>query len=120
MSRQYNRVGPPPDIRVLIRDAAGLYLAGDPHQWFFTPDRAAAAVFSYDADHVREQLESIRKTHGLILRADPVPLEEIYESCDCCRELFIPFMVFFDGHRFLCPDCRKRAGRTIRREKPAG
>ena len=50
----------------------------------------------------------IGTTHGIALTAEPVPPEEIYETCDRCKDLFMPFMTFFDGKRFLCPDCRSR------------
>jgi hypothetical protein len=95
-----------PDIKVFIRTAQGKYLAQDANGLFFTEDRSVAVVLNYEADEVPKQLETIRKTHGVSLAADPVPLDEIYERCDRCKELFIPFMTFFDGKRFLCPDCR--------------
>jgi formylmethanofuran dehydrogenase subunit E len=44
-----------------------------------------------------------------------VPPEEIYETCDRCKELFMPFMTFFDGKQFLCADCRSRASRRSAR-----
>ena len=96
-----------PDIRVVLRTAQGQYIASDANGVFFTNDRQAAIVLSYRADRVLEQMEAIQKNHGLLLAADPVPLEEIYETCDRCKELFMPFMTFFDGKRFLCPECRK-------------
>ena len=96
-----------PDIKVFIRNPRGKYLAQDANGLFFTEDRSAAIVLNYEADEVPKQLEAIRKTHGVELAADPVPLEEIYETCDRCKELFIPFMTFFDGKRFLCADCRR-------------
>ena len=106
-----------PDFKVFIRNARGKYLAQDANGLFFTEDRSAAIVLNYEADEVPKQLETIRKTHGVSLAADPVPLDEIYETCDRCKELFIPFMTFFDGKRFLCADCRKSvsAGRGRRR-----
>jgi len=107
MPRRSAKPNEPPDIRVFIRDARGKYLAQDTFGLFFTEDRSAALVFSYRSDSVAEQLELIGARHGLALAAEPVPPEEIYESCDRCRELFMPFMVFFDGRQFLCPDCRK-------------
>ena len=97
-----------PDIRVFIRNARGKYLAQDAHGLFFTEDRSAAIVFNYRLDHVTKQLEMIQQKHGIVLAADPVPAEEIYETCDRCQELFMPSMTFFDGKRFLCPDCRRR------------
>jgi len=100
-----------PDIKVLILNAKGQYLAGDRTHWFFTEDRAAAVVLHRRADHVLEQLEQLRKSEGVVLKAVPVPLQEIYETCDRCQELFMPFMVFFDGTRFLCAECRSRAAR---------
>ncbi|HWQ92696.1 MAG TPA: hypothetical protein VN673_13560 [Clostridia bacterium] len=99
--------GDPPEIKVVIRNAEGKYLAGSVSEWFFTDHRESALVFDFHHDRVQEQLEMLRHTHGVELVADPVPLEEIYETCDCCHELFIPYMVFFDGNRFFCPDCRK-------------
>ncbi len=97
-----------PDLRVVIRNHEGKYLAGSTGHSFFTEDRSAAAIFLYAGDRVPEQLETIRKTQGLALEAVPIPVEEIYEMCDRCKEFFMPFMVFFDGHSFLCADCRKR------------
>ena len=116
MSRANNSLFDVPDIKVLIRNVHGRYLAGEAGNWFFTEDRAAAAVLYYRADRVAEQLEEIRRTHGVALVADPVPLEEIYETCDRCKELFMPFMTFFDGKRFLCEECRRAA---TRRGRPA-
>jgi hypothetical protein len=92
---------------VFVRDKMGHYLAGGQGTWYFTDDRSKAVVFDYLADHVAEQMKVIYKTNGLALGEEPVPLEEIYETCDQCRELVMPFMTFFDGKRFLCADCRK-------------
>jgi hypothetical protein len=103
-----DKLNGPPDIRVVIRNTQGKYLAQDAYGLFFTEDRSAAIVLNYQLDHVPEQLEMIRQKHGMVLAADPVPAEEIYETCDRCKELFMPFMTFFDGKRFLCADCRRR------------
>ena len=104
-----------PDIRVVIRNTQGKYLAQDAYGLFFTEDRSAALVFNYRSDSVPEQIETIATTHGIALVAEPVPPEEIYETCDRCKDLFMPFMILFDGKRFLCPDCRRRvSGRSAR------
>jgi hypothetical protein len=97
-----------PDLRVVIRNHEGKYLAGATGRSFFTDERSSAAVFLYVGDRVHEQLEAIRKTQGLSLEAVPIPVEEIYEMCDRCKEYFMPFMVFFDGRTFLCTDCRSK------------
>jgi hypothetical protein len=97
-----------PELKVMVRNAQGKYLAQDPNGLFFTDDRALAVVLRYQADHVPEQLESIRRTYGVALVADPVPLEEIYEKCDQCHDWFMPYMLFFDGSQFLCADCKAR------------
>ena len=76
---------------------------------FFTDNRTAAMVFDYRGDSVPEQLEAIQRTQGITLAADPVPPAEIYETCDRCKDLFMPFMTFFDGKKFLCAECRGRA-----------
>ncbi len=107
-----------PDIKVFIRNTQGKYLAQDTNGLFFTDDRTAAIILGYKSDRVREQLEVIQRTQGVQLAADPVPPNEIYETCDRCNELFMPFMTFFDGKRFLCNDCRKLA-RTARPIRPA-
>ena len=114
MPRASNKVqSPPPDFKVFIRNAQGHYLAQDDHGLFFTNDRTSAVILDYRDDQVESQLEMIRKVHGVALVSDPVPAEEIYETCDRCRELFLPIMTFFDGKQFLCPDCR-----TNRKDRP--
>jgi hypothetical protein len=109
MPRKSDKASEPPDIKVFIRNPRGKYLAQDANGLFLTEDRSAALVFNYRSDRVPEQLEMIQQTHGIALAADPVPPEEIYETCDRCKELFIPFMTHFDGKQFLCADCRRRA-----------
>jgi len=94
-----------PDVRVHILNPQGKYLAGDGETLYFTAQRAEALVLSYEADRVAEQLEAIRRAQGILLEAVPVPLEEIYETCDRCQELFMPFMTHFDGKQFLCVEC---------------
>ena len=109
MPRKSDKPSEPPDIKVFIRDTRGKYLAEDANGLFFTEDRSAAIVLNYRADGVPEQLETIQQIHGMALVADPVPPEEIYETCDRCKELFMPFMTFFDGKQFLCAECRRRS-----------
>jgi hypothetical protein len=116
--RRSNKPNEPPDIKVFIRDTRGKYLAEDANGLFFSEDRSAALVFNYRGDGVAEQLENLAQAQGIALTAEPVPPEEIYETCDRCRELFMPFMTFFDGKQFLCPDCRRRLShRPVRRSK---
>ena len=97
----------PADVRVFIRNGRGQYLSQDDNGLFFTSSRELAMVFSYKADRVAEQLESIEKDQRIHLEAEPVPPEEIYERCDRCSELFMPPMISFDGKRFLCGECLK-------------
>ena len=102
-------MGEPPDIKVFVRDKRGKYLAQDGNGLFFSEDRSAAMVFNYQGDAVAEQLETLAGAHGIALAAEPVPPEEIYETCDRCKDLFMPSMTFFDGKQFICPDCRRRS-----------
>ena len=104
-----------PDIRVMIRNAQGNYLAQDDHGLFFTNNRSAAMVFYYRSDCVADQLEELQKTQGIALAAEPVPPEEIYERCDRCQDLFLPWMTYFNGKEFLCVDCRSRGSRRAAR-----
>jgi hypothetical protein len=95
------------DIKVVIRGPDGKYIAGSPANWGFTADRGRALVFDYHAHQVAEQLEAIRRTHGIALEAVPLAPQEIYETCDQCERVAMPFTMFFDGSRFLCIDCRQ-------------
>ncbi len=108
MPRASNKFDPPVDFKVFIRDSQGRYLAEDDFGLFFSYDRTRALILNYRADRVEAQLAAIRDSEGIALSADPVPPEEIYETCDGCKELFLPFMMCFDGKNFFCPDCRQR------------
>lgn len=105
------------DFRVVIRNPTGQYLMDDSRNIFFTDDRSQATVFHYRGDNVQEQIDAILKTQGVALVADPVPPEEVYETCERCKELFMPYMIFFDGQQFLCTECRKAL--AARRPRPA-
>lgn len=111
MGADKHKPGETLDVRVVIRNAQGSYLAQDEHGLFFTNNRSAAMVFYYRADCVAEQLAELHKTQGIALVAEPVPPEEIYERCDGCQDFFPPWMTYFDGTGFLCPDCRSRKSR---------
>ena len=115
MAKTSDRLNEAPDIKVFIRTPQGKYLAEDDNGLFFTENRSAAIILNYRADHVVEQLEMIGRTQGIALAADPVPPEEIYETCDRCKELFMPFMTFFDGTQFLCADCRSHFSKRLPR-----
>jgi len=120
MGTQRHTSNLPPDVRVMIRNEQGNYLAQDDYGLFFTNDRSAAMVFSYRADCVAQQLEQLQKARGIALAVEPVPPEEIYEHCDRCQDLFMPWMVYFDGRQFLCADCRSRGWRRGRPKAESG
>jgi len=92
-------------MKVRIRNQEGKYLAGDEAGWGFSEDCSKALVFDYNAHHVAEQLEIIRRAQGLSLEAVEVDPKEVLETCDACRQLMSPFSMIFDGRRFLCRDC---------------
>ncbi len=108
MAQPTPRPNETPDIRVMVRTAQGKYLAQDDYGVFFTEDRSVAMVLNYRSDAVAEQLEILARTQGIALEAEPVPPEEIYERCDRCQDLFMPWMTYFDGKQFLCTECRSR------------
>ncbi len=116
MASIFAQTGDYQDFRVYIRDREGRYLARSSQGWGFTDDRSRAAVFLYVADQVAEQIARIGALQGLVLKEEPVPLHEIYETCDRCKEMAMPFMIHFEGNRFLCADClrliRPRRRRT--------
>lgn len=109
MPRPGHRRSDPTDIKVFVLNPEGDYLAAGQNGLHFTPDRSRALILDFRGDQVAEQLSVIEAASGLVLRVEPVPLAEIYETCDRCKELFMPFMTFFDGKRFLCEDCRRLA-----------
>jgi hypothetical protein len=86
MPRIGHRRNDPTDVKVFILNPEGNYLTAAPDGLRFTPDRSRALIFDFRADQVAEQLREIQTVHGLVLRAEPVPLAEIYETCDRCKE----------------------------------
>jgi hypothetical protein len=102
------------DIKVVLRSPEGHYLAGGPTERELTDNLAEAAVFNYLADQVETQLEKIQESLGVLFEAVHVAASELCETCDRCREAVLPTIAFFDGKRFLCPDCGGHAAPTIR------
>ncbi len=94
-------------VKVLIVNDDGLYLAGTAFGWEFTDDRRKARVFDYHADQVAERIEMVRKSQGKVWIAVRVDPREVYEFCDRCGRRMRAFKMFFDGHQFLCGDCRE-------------
>ena len=109
MPRATDKLDAPLDIKVFIRNAQGNYLAEDDNGLYFSQDRSRAIILNYRTDQVEQQLETIRRAQGLVLMPEPVPPEEIYETCDRCKELFLPLMTYYDGKTFLCLDCLSRS-----------
>lgn len=92
-------------IKVIIQAPDGRFLKGEPNAWAFTTDPAEARVFDYVGDCIAEQLEGLRQDRGLEWTAVPVDPRERYEVCDLCGQRVMAFKVFFDGKRYLCPEC---------------
>ncbi len=100
------RMSGPEAIKVLIVNQDGEYLAGTARQWEFTEDRTRAKVFDYVQDHVAEQINLVRKVHGMVWIAVRLDPSEAYEFCDRCGTRMTAWRAFFDGTHFLCPSCR--------------
>ncbi len=66
-----------------------------------------ATVLDFEGDRVAEQLEIVRRTHGINLEAVPLDPRMTHETCDRCEQLMIAPVAFFDGSQFLCPECRQ-------------
>jgi hypothetical protein len=99
-----------PVIRVFIRDLDGRYLAGEGSEWSFTTDITRARIFDYLQDQVAEQLDRVWKELGMVWGAVPADLRDASEVCDLCGRRTRTLQAFFDGHRFLCPECRNGKG----------
>jgi hypothetical protein len=93
---------------VRIRNAEGKYLGGRTDKMDFFDDINRAIVFDCRRDHIEQQIEQIRLSHGLVLEAVPVDPKEIHETCDRCGRLALSFQMFFDGEQYLCADCSPR------------
>ncbi len=97
----------PRGIKVIIRSPDGRYIAGHQEAWSLTADTSKARVFDFVADHIAEQLESLRHSHGLMWVAVPVDPRERYEVCDLCGQRVMAMRTFYDGRQFLCLDCKE-------------
>jgi hypothetical protein len=94
------------DIKVVIRSPDGLYVSGNPREWGLVEERCRAIIFDYHGHQVEQQIEMIRRLYGLVLEAEELAPQEIYETCDLCGQMALPSRMFFDGTQFLCPRCR--------------
>ncbi len=92
-------------IKVLIVNEHGQYLAGTATHWRFTEDRTRARVFDYSADRVQELLRLVRRAYGTVWAAVRLDPSETYEFCDRCGARMTALAAVFDGAQFLCRDC---------------
>ena len=96
--------------KVLIRNSNGMYVGGDEHGLRLVNGVYGALLFEPEQEQVTRLLLELRK-EGLLLEVIPFKPEEVFETCDQCGTMVTPLMVFFDGQRFLCADCRKQSER---------
>jgi len=75
------------NLKVRIRNEESKYLGGDFKSPWFTDDPLKALVFDYHRHKVAEQLKKLKETSGIVLEAEPIDREEIYETCDGCNRL---------------------------------
>ena len=108
----------PRGIKVGMRAAEGDYLTGVPPDWETNQNYLSAPASDYNRDRVAEQLELVRKVHGIVMEAAPLDSKRFFEVCDGCDQLVGPLMLFFDGERFLSPGCRAM-GQSTERYGPA-
>ncbi len=99
----------PHAIHVVLRDGYGRYLAGQKNTWSFTEEFTEARVFDFVTDRIAEQVEVLRRNHGLELAIIAVDPLDRYEICDVCGHHAMAYSTFFDGTHYFCPDCRPQA-----------
>ncbi len=75
------------NLKVRIRNAEGKYLSGELKSPRFTDDPLVALVFDYHRHKVAEQLKNLEETSPMVLEAEPIDLEGIYETGDGCSRL---------------------------------
>ena len=73
------------NLKVRIRNAESKYVTGEFKNPQFTNDPLKALVFDYHRHKVAEQLKNLKETSGMVLEAEPIDPEEIYETCDGCN-----------------------------------
>jgi hypothetical protein len=97
----------PKPILVIIRSLEGKFLSGDGGHWEFTDDPAKARVFDYLKDRISDQLETMRKKHGLVWAPVPVDPTDRYETCDQCGGRIVCRDAYFNGTSYICRKCRE-------------
>ncbi len=100
--------------KVVIRTTEGRYLGGDVNSLRLVNDIYGAVLLDPAEIQMEETLLELRNVTGLVFEALPLKLEEVFETCDGCGQMVIPFMAFFDGKKFLCPDCRGAGQERVR------
>jgi hypothetical protein len=103
----------PHAIKVMLRSPDGRYVAGHEAGWLLTDDSTRARVFDFVGDRIAEQLQNLQRSSGATWVAVPVDPREGYEICDGCGQRLMAFKIFFDGERFLCPECRPPLCRRV-------
>ena len=94
------------EVKVLIVNENGHYLAGTATHWEFTEDRARAKVFDYLEDQVPAILRLVQKSNGRVWIAVKLDPHESSEFCDRCGTRLPAYNMFFDGSQVVCPACR--------------
>ena len=93
--------------KVLILTAGGHYLARRRGKWTMTDERSDASVFDYSGQLV-ERVAGLPAGLGDIFVLMPAESFSADEICDRCGRVVKPSKAFFDGHQFLCPECRMK------------
>jgi hypothetical protein len=77
------------NLKVRVRNPEGTYLAGNSKTLRFTDDPLKALVLDYHRHKVTAQLESLKRTIGMVLEAEPIDYTQDLEcwirarSMDC-------------------------------------
>ncbi len=93
-------------LKVRIRNAEGKFLILGYREVWFTGDPKRAQVFDYYRQDIAQQLEDLRESIGIVLEAEPISPNDIYETCDWCKHSAMPQHLFFDGQKYLCHECK--------------
>jgi hypothetical protein len=75
------------NVKIRIQNAEGKYLAREFKSPWFTDDPLKALVFDYHHHKAAEQLKNLKETSGMVLEAEPIDPEGIYETGDGCNRL---------------------------------
>ncbi|HWI56356.1 MAG TPA: hypothetical protein VNZ22_03970 [Bacillota bacterium] len=103
----------PDNRQIVIRTPDGKYLSGDANGLRLVHSVYEALLIDPERIPLEATLAELRRVTGLAVELASLDLAEVFETCDRCGQQVTPLIAYFDGRRFLCPDCSNRDGAAV-------